>query len=485
MTTCRARRTRKLVAGSGCAFYLTRAAWRGFVARASVGCDVGQTRRHSLRLPRVPTTAVRWLRDGWVLTGVLFLLAASFVTFFQWNQLHIDATAYWRAGTQLRTGGPLYAAAVATLDKAYLYPPAFAAAFAPITLLTPLWGYAVWMALEVCFALLLARIVAALAGLGAASSDARRTALAIALAVLIVPVFDNFAEGQVNLLVALLSAIALLEAERGRNGRAAFALAAAVHIKLVPIVLAGAFLTWRRVRLLVSLGAALVAVGLLPLVWRVGTMGVGAGTTAFVGDYADFGRAILWPAASASQIAGAEQMFAPNYSLRGTLSRLFVDGVALSPFPHLADRRGPLLFAVPRGAVDAASSVLGLAAIATALWTCRRAAGDPTRRVAAAGLLLLAGALAGPTFWQHHFVVLGVAGAGLWRMLASQPGGRRVLTWTGALMPLVVTITLPFFAALLAIGFDAEIYRRVSELGLPTAAAVAFFVVATVATLRR
>ena len=432
----------------------------------------------------MPTTAVRWWRDGWVLTAVFFLLAASFVSFFRWNQLHIDATAYWQAGTAMRSGKPLYAASVATLDKAYLYPPAFAAAFAPLTLLVPLWGYAAWMALEVAFAILLARALATLAGLDTACSDASRMALALALVAGVVPVYENFAEGQVNLLVVLLSALAIVEVERGRDGRAAFALAAAVHIKLVPIVLAGAFLVWRRVRLVLWLGVALVAVGLLPLLWRVGTLGIEAGTAAFAGDYAGFGDAILWPAASAHEIAGAEQMFAPNYSLRGTLSRWFVDGVALSPFPQLASRRGPLLFAVPRGVVDAASSVLGWLALAIALWTCWRTANDPDRRIAAAGLLLVAGGLAGPTFWQHHLVVLGVAGAGLWRVLASQPGRRRASIWAATLLPLVVTLTIPFFAALLVVGFDAELYRQVSEYGLPTLAAVAFFVLGTRVTLR-
>lgn len=431
----------------------------------------------------MPTTAVRWWRDGWVLAAVLFLLAASFVSFFQWNQLHVDATAYWQAGTAMRTGRPLYAASVAMLDKAYLYPPAFAAAFAPLTLLTPLWGYALWMALEVGFAVMLARALAVLGGLDAASADARRAALAAALVAGIVPVHDNLAEGQVNLLVVLCSALALVEAERGRDGRAAFALAAAVHVKLVPIVLAAAFLTWRRVRLLLWVGVALVVIGLLPLGWRVGTLGVGAGTTAFVDDYTGFGDAILWPAASTHAIAGAEQLFAPNYSLRGTLSRLFGDGVALSPFPQLAERRGPLLVALPRRVIDTASSALGLAAIATALFTCWRTAHDPGRRVAAAGLLLLAGALAGPTFWSHHLVVLGVAGAGLWRVTASRSGGRAAIV-TAAVLPLVLTLTIPFFVALVLGGGDGELYRWTTEYGLPTFAAVAFFLVGTSVTLR-
>src|SRR5262249_5671092 len=196
------------------------------------------------------------------------------------------------------------------------------------------------MALAVVSALALARIAAALAALAPDDADARRTGLALALVALVVPVYDNFAEGQVNLLVAWLSCVAVLEAERGRHRRAAFALAAAVHIKIVPIVLAGAFAVWRRSEVLRWLALAVVALGLLPLAWRVTTMGVGPGTGAFGRDYVDFWHAILWPAASADHVAGVEQLFAPNFSLHATLSRLFVQGAALSPLsPHAAPPR--------------------------------------------------------------------------------------------------------------------------------------------------
>jgi alpha-1,2-mannosyltransferase len=429
---------------------------------------------------------VRWLRDGWVSTAALFLLAASFTCFFQWGQMRVDATAYWKAGTQLRTGQALYSQTpVPPLEKAYIYPPAFAAAFAPLTALPPLWGYAVWMAFEVVFALALARQGALLAGLALGQREARRTALALALAAGVVPVFDNLAEGQVNLLVALLCVVALLEAERDRNVRAGFALAAAVHIKLLPIVLIGAFLLWRRTRLVCWTAVALLVVGLLPLVWRVATMGAGAGTGTFANDYVGFWNAILWPAASTAEVAGAAQLFAPNFSLRGTLARLFVEGTALSPFPQLAQRRGSLLLAAPRPFVDAASTAVALLGIATALWSCRRCAADPIRRVAAAGSLLVAGALAGPTFWQHHFVILGVAGAGLWPVLAAKAPHTRRLAWTCALAPLVATVTVPFAIALLFGGFESAPYRALREYGLPTGAVLIFLATALAVTARR
>ncbi len=429
--------------------------------------------------------AGRWLRDGWVLAAGVFLLAASFVSFFNWDRLHVDATAYWKAGTHLRTGAALYAAApVAALDKAYLYPPAFAAVFAPLTALPPLWGWAVWMASLVLCAIGLAGVCAALAGLDAVDDEGRRTALAVALAAGIAPVLDNVGEGQVNLLVALLAAVAVREAERGRDVPAAFALAAAVHVKLVPIVLVGAFVIWRRTRLLLWLAAALVVLACLPLAWRVATLGPQAGGTAFVADYADFARTILWPGASAYRVAGVEQLFAPNFSLRATLSRLFVDGVVLSPFPADAARRGPLLTTLPGPFVQTLASGLGFAALGAALRACWRSRDDRARRIAAAGLALGAGGLAGPSFWPHHFVILAIAGAGLWRGLAPRPRRTRAIAWAAATAPLVATLTLPMLVATL-MGAEGTVYRAIREWGLPTLAAVGFLAVTLVATTRK
>jgi hypothetical protein len=209
----------------------------------------------------------------------------------------------------------------------------------------------------------------------------------------------------------------------------------------------------------------------------VATLGLAPGLAVFGRDYADFGHAVLWPAASVQRIAGVEQLFAPNFSFRATLSRLFVDGTLLSPFPGQADRRGPLLLALSPTVVHAASTALGVAAIAAALWTCRRSADDRSRRIAAAGLLLLASALAAPSFWEHHFVVLALAGAGLWR--SARPG-----TWACLLVPLAMTLTVPFFVALFSAGADGSFFLASREYGLPTIAAVNVLAIGIATTAR-
>lgn len=419
---------------------------------------------------------LRRIRDAWTLGALFFLLAASFTAFFGWNTRQVDAKAYWDGGTRLRTGVALYATEpVPALAKAYLYPPAFAAFVAPLTALPPLWGYAAWMALQIAFAVALARVCAALAGIGRDDVDARRTALALALGAGLAPLSESIGEGQANLLIALLCALAVLAVERGHDRRAAFALAAAAHIKLIPIVLAGAFLAWGRRRVVAWLAVALVVVGCASLPWRMAALGPSAGLATFAADYADFWHAILRPAAGDDRLAGVEQLFAPNYALRGTLSRLFVEGTALSAFPARAEDRGPLVAAVPRPIVHGASALFGFIMIALALWRCRRSAAHAADRPLAAGLLLLAALLAGPSFWQHGFVLLGLAGAGLWRALAPRPPSARAFVWTFAAGPFVVGLTAPFL--LHTLGFGSDLYRGIREWGFPTAAVLLLFVI--------
>lgn len=424
--------------------------------------------------------ALRWAREVWILAALFFLTAASFAAFFGWNTRQVDAKAYWDGGTRLRTGVALYATEpVPALAKAYLYPPAFAACVAPLTALPPLWGYAAWMALQVVFVVALARVGAALAGIGVGDVDGRRTALALALAAGLAPLSENLAEGQANLVIALLCALAVLEVERGHDRRAAFALAAAVHIKIVPVVLAGAFLAWGRRRAVWWLGIALVVVGCASLPWRVAALGPAVGVSTFATDYADFWHAILRPAAGDDRLAGVEQLFAPNYALRGTLSRLFVEDTALSAFPARADRRGPLVTAVPRPVVNGASTLLGLGMTAVALWWCRRNAAATLARPLVAGILLLAG----PSFWQHGLVLSSLAGAGLWRALAPRPPSERILVWTWIAVPFVLVLTVPFL--LHSVGVGSEGYRGIREWGLPTMATVNLFLAGLLLTRAR
>ena len=137
----------------------------------------------------------------------------------------------------------------------------------------------------------------------------------------------------------------------------------------------------------------------------------------------------------------------------------------------------------PPPLVQTATSRAGLGGILVAFVVCWRGRHDRARRIAGAGLVLGAGALAGPSFWQHHFVLLTVAGAGLWRLLAARPRRTQAVVWTLALAPLIATVTLPFFVALVT-GVETGTYRALREWGAPTAAVLVFLGVVTATALR-
>src|SRR4029077_20206491 len=96
---------------------------------------------------------------------------------------------------------------------------------------------------------------------------------------------------------------------------------------------------------------------------------------------------------------------------------------------------------------------------------------------------LLAGALAAPSFWEHHFVALALAAAGLWSVLAGRSRYARLCTWVCLLTPLVATTTVPFFVALFSAGFESTFYLALREYGFPTAAAVNVLVVGIAVTV--
>ena len=68
-----------------------------------------------------------------------------------WQSAAFDIAVFWEAGERMRAGGAdLYLPALDPFSTgAYVYPPAFAGLFAPLTLLSRPAGYALWASLQV------------------------------------------------------------------------------------------------------------------------------------------------------------------------------------------------------------------------------------------------------------------------------------------------------------------------------------------------
>jgi glycosyl transferase family 87 len=285
---------------------------------------------------------------AWVTAALLACLAAAQ---FRHGQ---DFGVFWRAGGRFVAGRDLFPAADGFL--AWRYAPGTALVFAPLALLPFGAAKALWFAL-----------LAAAGGLVAArlvrdGSDWRPVALA--LVALSRPLVEEFACGQVNLLVLLAALAAFRDEDRGRPLRAGLLLAVCIGLKLSPALLVLPAVTARRWRVVggAALGLGVLALAPLPFYGASGAVALHR----------------AWMASLAAASPGAAAA-GGNQSLFGFAARL--------------------------GAPVWVAAIVAAAVVAAAL----RAPGERVRR----GLLLFATALASPMGWIQNYVMALPALAGL------------------------------------------------------------------------
>jgi len=435
-------------------------------SRGSRETDVASRRPARISLLLLTATAA----------SLLLLVAASHVWFFHWNSSNPDVTAYWRAGESLRLGQPIHLPPPPGVSpKAFLYPPAFAAIFAPLTLLPPLSGYAAWMGLHFAF---LGWLVWAGARLAAIRSPAARTRyLALLLVWLPAAVGGDFQEGQVNLLVAALVATALLQLEEKRWWAGGFLLALATHIKLLPALLLLPLLLQGRRRAVATSLVAMGALVLLPALITGPREGWVEGIRHALMLHVDFANTVLAPAVTDAKVVGDEQFYVFNNSLVAVLHRLFGDGVLFSPLPQLAGQQGPLLFALPRALLRGTGLAIGGAMFVASLLLARRTARSRSGRIASLGLALVAAELTALNFWEHHLVVLVLLLAPLAAGELVSPARRRALGLLSAAAFVSWTGLYLLDPALSAWGADtaSRLLWASRTWGLPTLAVVALW----------
>jgi alpha-1,2-mannosyltransferase len=273
--------------------------------------------------------------------------------------------------------------------SAYIYPPFFAVAMAPLTLLPYHAANLAWF----CFnTALLAVSVMLLVRIARAMTDAPEDAPLGVLAVAVVFVCLNFFPtvramqcGQVGplLLFLLSAALALCLAPEGGSARrdalAGACLALAAAIKLTPIVLI-AWLAWAGRR----------RVAAWSLAWL-------AGFTALAVVVAGWGNHLLYIRGFLPSLARGAATYA-NQSVNGFLNRMLTDrSVAAFDFSE-----EPAL--VWWGTRLAAVALLG-----ASFWMTRPR-GDarqrPARQLAPGyGLIVLSMLLTAPISWEHHYVL--------------------------------------------------------------------------------
>lgn len=320
-----------------------------------------------------------------------------------WLDTSMDVAVYWEAGGRMLAGGAgLYddAADPANRVGLFIYPPLFAVLFAPLTVLPRELGYALWALVQ----LILIAANAWLALKLCAVNPMRRSNFLAVLAVgLFGALWTNVAEGQVNTLVTATLLGGLLLLERGHTWRGGLLLAAATHLKVIPIVLLPLLIAQRRFKAAGAMAAGIAVLWLAPMLYALPNYGPGAALESNVTLSREYVQQIASPRLeeqSATNLGGAR---APNNALSAVAQRWFDDGHALS---LRSDDASPIWTALPRSLVRwsglAIGALLGLGAMVLA-W---RASGDRWGRTAAIGLGLLAAGLANLLFWPHHLCLL-------------------------------------------------------------------------------
>ena len=136
------------------------------------------------------------------------------------------------------------------------YTPTFILCFEPITLLSPLAGWWIWTAMNVVF------LAAVLLLLLRKRFDLTSGLLFASVAIFYTPLASLFHFGQTGIQMLLLITLTMHWLRNGRDAAAGIALAAAVLLRLYPLVLVGYLLVSRRWRALIWMGLAL-AVGIM------------------------------------------------------------------------------------------------------------------------------------------------------------------------------------------------------------------------------
>jgi len=365
-------------------------------------------------------------------TGLALLLGLCIFLQYWWTQTSLDISVYWEAGSRMRAGGAeLYAPSVDPANHVgyFIYPPFFAALFAPLTWL-PRWaGYAVWTLAQI--ALLYAAFEGArrLAGM-----DKRRELAVFLLAALWGALWMNLVEGQVNLLVAALVVWGWLSFERGKTWRGALLLAAAIHVKILPVVLLPVLVMQGRFKAAAATLAGCCVLWLSPMVWTVPAHGIGGGLESTVQLNRDYADAVAAPRVQKQSTDSLGGIRAPNNGLPAMWQRWFGEGGRVS---FTLSEQAPLVTKLPEpvarwGGLTLAA-LMGLGALVVAY--LRRK--DAQNRAIAAGLALMAAMFANLLFWPHHMCASVILLAPLYARIAGTK-----LSWVVAL-GLIVFAWLP------------------------------------------
>lgn len=307
-----------------------------------------------------------------------------------WVNPPYDFQVYWNIGRMFSSGDTdVYGWTAGRNEWIYLYPPFFAVLCVPLSWFDLSTAYRIWTLLQIPLG------VATLLGLWRlCAADSRRAKTYVAFAA-IVPLmmayYRNIEWGQVNLLTLCLAVWGLSAITRMRAGRGGAWLAAAIHVKVMPVALLPVLLIQRRFKAVLATFVALLVFTLMPALALLSTHG----TSAFghsVDMHTEYVNALVTPQTTGRDSAVLAGDTPANFAPSQVLKR--ANGALGTPLPEKA--------AAWLGAL-VALAMFGAACVFAWKWH------DPLRATTALGLALVAALLGQVTLWSHHMVLMAIA----------------------------------------------------------------------------
>lgn len=393
------------------------------------------------------------------------LVGIAIAACWQWLDASLDIDVYWEAATRMRAGGDaLYAKSSDAKNSVgvFIYPPFFAALFAPLTWLPRGAGYVVWCVIQVGLVFGGLWFAARLA-LAAFDRD-RWGAMTLMLMATFGAQWMTLVEGQVNMLLVLFIAAGLFATLRGREVSGGFLLACAAHLKVLPVILLPYLLIRKQFKAAGAMVGGLVLLVLLPCLWTVPNKGVVDGVGASVNLHIEYVESVAASRVKSQDASGLGGPRAPNNSLSSVTQRYFGEGKRLSM--HAQDL-SPLIATAPTVIQKWLGPALALALLAASLALAWRRRDDDRRWAVACGLGLLAAGLGNVLFWPHHLCLLAIVIGPLW--------GIQKRTARALALVAVVLCYVPLLDRI-------EVFDWMAILGAPTLGVLTIWVVSFVAS---
>lgn len=390
---------------------------------------------------------------------------------FYWAEASRDISVYWEAGTRMWSGETIYVRSDDPRNEVgyFIYPPFFAALFAPLTVLPRWLGYALWTGLQIGLIVFGLRLAARLCGVAHRRRMAFHTLMVVGISGAL---SMNLLEGQVNMLLLCVVAAGLLLLDEGRPVRGGLLLAAAAHLKVLPIVLLPLLIAQGRFKAAAAMAAGVALLWFAPLAFTVPNHGLVGGWRANVQLTDNYVDEIVRPRLDSQYAGGIGGARAPNNSLGAVARRWFGDDYRLS---LNAEARSPLIAAVPEAVVKYSGLALGGVLGALAMLLAWRRRDSSHARVASVGLGLTAAGLANLLYWPHHMCLLLLVLAPLAASGFERNGARAAVMCAGGLLVFAYAPLMDFLAPFDWMGI----------LGTPTLAVLAVFAAALIHFMHR